>query len=157
MEITFFLTGDSKEKWIKEALEHYVGRVSRYVKFTVKVVRVNKCKGTLPVEMVKQQEGKQLLKAIDERDFLLLLDEKGQKFTSKKFAFRLQQIMNAGHKRVVFVIGGAYGFSEALYERSNEIISLSDMTFSHQIVRVLFAEQLYRAFTILNNEPYHHD
>jgi 23S rRNA (pseudouridine1915-N3)-methyltransferase len=105
----------------------------------------------------KRLEGEQILRLVNESDHLMLLDEHGAEWRSIEFAEQLQRRMSAGTKRLVFVIGGPYGFSEAVYQRANSKLSLSKMTFSHQIVRAIFTEQLYRAFTILKNEPYHHE
>jgi 23S rRNA (pseudouridine1915-N3)-methyltransferase len=105
----------------------------------------------------KQLEGEAIMKLIGEGDYLVLMDERGQQYTSMEYAQWLQKRMLSGVKRLALVIGGPYGFSEEVYARANQKISLSKMTFSHQIVRAIFAEQLYRAFTILNNEPYHHE
>jgi len=108
-------------------------------------------------EQQKAEEGRLILSQVTDGDFLALLDESGIQFTSVNFAAWMQKRMNSGVRRLCFVIGGPYGFSREVYARSNEMISLSKMTFSHQLVRVVFAEQLYRGFTILNNEPYHHE
>jgi 23S rRNA (pseudouridine1915-N3)-methyltransferase len=105
----------------------------------------------------KQLEGEAIMKLITEGDYVVLMDERGQQYTSMEYAQWLQKRMLSGVKRLALVIGGPYGFSEEVYARANQKISLSKMTFSHQIVRAIFAEQLYRAFTILNNEPYHHE
>ena len=104
----------------------------------------------------KKREGEQILKKIEPGDYVVLLDERGKEFTSKKFAQFIQQQANNGLKALVFVIGGAYGFSEAVYARQNAQIALSQLTFPHIMTRLIFAEQIYRAFTILHNEPYHH-
>ncbi len=108
-------------------------------------------------EQQKQKEGELILKKLSTSDILVLLDEKGKQFSSKEFSSVLQKRMNSGIKKLIFVIGGPYGFSEALYSRANQKISLSKMTFSHQMVRLFVVEQIYRGFTILKNEPYHHD
>ena len=112
--------------------------------------------GRQPTAVIAEKEGMMILDALNPGDYLVLLDEKGKAYSSEKFAEQLQKWMNAGTRNIVFVIGGAYGFSPVVYDRANQKISLSDMTFSHQLVRLIFVEQLYRAFTILRGEPYHH-
>jgi 23S rRNA (pseudouridine1915-N3)-methyltransferase len=111
----------------------------------------------LSIEQQKAQEGELLLKSVQDSDFVVLLDEKGTEFTSLKFSEYISKKMLSGLKNLVFVIGGPYGFSREVYNRSNQQISLSKLTFSHQMIRLFFVEQLYRAFTILSNEPYHHE
>ncbi len=106
---------------------------------------------------MKEKEGEAILKKINPGDYLILLDDKGKEFSSTQFASYLEGLFNQSLKNIVFVVGGAYGFSEAVYKRANAKLSLSKMTFSHQIIRVIFYEQLYRAFTIINKEPYHHE
>jgi len=109
------------------------------------------------ISLQKEKEGELILKKISTSDFLVLLDDKGTEFTSLRFSNWIQKRMNSGLKQLVFVIGGPYGFSEAVYKRANQKVSLSKMTFSHQMIRLFFTEQLYRAFSILNNLPYHHE
>jgi 23S rRNA (pseudouridine1915-N3)-methyltransferase len=111
----------------------------------------------MDITLQKQKEGELILKKISTSDFFVLLDDKGVEFTSLKFSNWIQKRMNSGLKQLVFVVGGPYGFSEAVYKRVNQKVSLSKMTFSHQMIRLLFTEQLYRAFSILNNLPYHHE
>ena len=113
--------------------------------------------GKLPVQIQKQAEGEMILRQTAPGDYVVLLDERGEEMRSVEFAYWLQKRMNSGVKRLVLVIGGPYGFSDEVYRRADAKLSLSRMTFSHQIVRAIFAEQIYRAFTILNNEPYHHE
>jgi 23S rRNA (pseudouridine1915-N3)-methyltransferase len=105
----------------------------------------------------KKAEGEAIMRLLTDSDYVVLMDERGKQMRSVDFAFWMQKRMNSGLKRLCFVIGGPYGFSEEMYARGNFSLSLSEMTFSHQIVRAIFAEQIYRAFTILNNEPYHHE
>ncbi len=112
---------------------------------------------SLSEDQIKQKEADLLLKKLDPSDFVLLLDEHGKTYTSLAFAERLEGLLQMPHKRIIFVVGGAYGFDERIYDRANGKISLSEMTFSHQIIRVIWAEQLYRAFSILHNQPYHHE
>ena len=128
-----------------------------YCKFTVTTIADVKNTRNMAPSRQKQLEGEMILRLISEGDWVVLMDERGRQFTSMEYASWLQKRMLSGVKRLAIVIGGPYGFSEEVYQRANEKISLSKMTFSHQIVRAIFAEQLYRAFTILNNEPYHHE
>ena len=138
-------------------MEQYAKRVNHYCKFTVTTIADVKNTRNMAPSRQKQLEGEMILRLISDGDWLVLMDEKGRQFTSMEYADWLQKRMLSGVKRLAIVIGGPYGFSDEVYKRANEKISLSKMTFSHQIVRAIFAEQLYRAFTILNNEPYHHE
>lgn len=156
MKIVFLETGKTKDKGIAELADTYYKRLKHYAKFELQTIPDLKNTKSMDEEEVKRKEGELILKHIDNSDFLVMLDENGKSFSSVAFANQLQQIMNRGMKKIVFVIGGAYGFDQRVYDRANLKVSLSKMTFSHQIIRPIFAEQLYRAFTILNNEPYHH-
>ena len=151
------MVGRTTEKWLQEGTGQYFGRLKHYLPFEVKILTGVKKGGKLTPEELKQKEGNDILKNIDTSDCLVLLDENGKKFSSREFAGFLEKQMITGMRRLVFVIGGAWGFSDEVYGRADFKISLSPMTFSHQIVRLIFAEQLYRALTILNHEPYHHD
>ena len=141
---------------MKEGLDLYVARLSHYVPFTLKEIPQLKNVSALTREQIREREGELILKAVRPADEVILLDERGREFRSLDFARYLEEKLQRG-RDVVFVIGGAYGFSEAVYARSDGKVSLSKMTFSHQMVRTLFAEQLYRAFTIIKGEPYHHE
>ncbi len=155
MKLTLILCAKTNDKWISKGEDVFINRIKRYINFEKIVLPDIKAK--LPLKDIKEKEGEQILSKIENSDLVILLDEKGKTFTSKEFAKELQKTLNSGRKRVVYVVGGPYGFSDKVYERANKQISLSKMTFSHQIIRVIFLEQLYRAFTILNNEPYHHE
>ncbi len=157
MEIKLLTVGKTDVKWVKEGLDLYGSRLSHYIPFTVSVIPELKKVGALSQAQIKEKEGELILKQVGPQDILVLLDEHGHEYRSMEFADHLQKLMARGAKTLVFVIGGAYGFSDAVYNRSHERISLSRMTFSHQMVRTIFAEQLYRAFTILKGEPYHHE
>ena len=137
-------------------IDDYIKRLGYYTSFDMEVIPDIKNAKNLSESLQKQAEGNEILKRITNSETLILLDEKGKNYTSEKFSEFLQKKMNSGLKNLVFVIGGPYGFSEEIYDRANGKISLSSMTFSHQMVRLFFVEQLYRAFTILRNEPYHH-
>ena len=135
----------------------YTKRLNHYVRFAITTIADVRNTKKLSESEQKRLEGEAILKLINDSDHLMLLDERGAELRSIEFADMLQRRMLSGTKRLVFLIGGPYGFSDAVYQRANSKISLSKMTFSHQIVRAIFTEQLYRAFTILKNEPYHHE
>ena len=156
MKIVLLTIGKTNEKYIAEGISQYVKRLRHYVHFEMnEISSLRNTKNFSKAELMKK-EGGLILKQLQSSDHLVLLDNKGKDFTSPKFAEKIQSWMLSGKKRLVFVIGGAYGFSEDVYARRNEKLSLSKMTFSHQMVRLLFVEQIYRGYTILNNEPYHH-
>ena len=157
MNITLIQIGKTDTSYIREGVELYLKRINHYTKFDILTIPDVKNVRKLTREQQKAEEGRLILSQVTDGDFLALLDESGIQFTSVNFAAWMQKRMNSGVRRLCFVIGGPYGFSREVYARSNEMISLSKMTFSHQLVRVVFAEQLYRGFTILNNEPYHHE
>jgi 23S rRNA (pseudouridine1915-N3)-methyltransferase len=157
MKIVLITIGKTNEKYLIEGISNYQKRLKHYINFEMtEIVNIKNTKNLSELELMKK-EGELILKQIQSSDHLVLLDDKGKDFTSPKFAQKLQQWMLSGKKRLVFVVGGAYGFSEEVYQRGNEKISLSKMTFSHQMVRLFFVEQIYRGYTILNNEPYHHE
>ena len=157
MNISLIQIGKTDAGYLREGIEIYLKRINRYTKFDIVTVPDLKNAGKLTRDQQAIAEGKGILAQIEAADCVVLLDEAGGQGSSAAFAGWLQKRMNAGVKHLCFVIGGPYGFSKELYARANDKISLSRMTFSHQLVRVIFAEQLYRAFTILNNEPYHHE
>jgi len=150
------MVGKTAQKHIEEAVLEYVKRLKFYVSFETVVISEPKDAKNAPIAIQKQKEGELILKKIQDGDDVILLDEKGREFTSTEYAAFLEKRLATG-RRIVFVIGGAFGFSPEMYARANEKISLSQMTFSHQIIRILFAEQLYRAFTIMKGESYHHE
>ncbi|WP_294599628.1 23S rRNA (pseudouridine(1915)-N(3))-methyltransferase RlmH [uncultured Rikenella sp.] len=157
MIIDLILVGKTTGTWLENGIAEYVGRLKHYVRFGLVVVPELKNARNLREEQIKTAEGELILARIAPGDHVVLLDERGaMPDGSVGFADRLQAVMNRGVRRLVFVIGGAYGFSEAVYDRADRRISLSRLTFSHQMVRLIFVEQLYRAFTILGGEPYHH-
>ena len=157
MNIELIVIGKTDQQEVASLVEQYAKRVNHYCKFTVTTIADVKNTRNMAPSRQKQLEGEMILRLISEGDWVVLMDERGRQFTSMEYASWLQKRMLSGVKRLAIVIGGPYGFSEEVYQRANEKISLSMMTFSHQIVRAIFAEQLYRAFTILNNEPYHHE
>ncbi|MBZ0327085.1 MAG: 23S rRNA (pseudouridine(1915)-N(3))-methyltransferase RlmH [Altibacter sp.] len=156
MKITVLAIGKTDDKALESLLEDYQKRLGHYVPFSMEIIPDIKNAKNLSEALQKQAEGDEILKRLIPSDIVLLLDEKGKTYSSVGFSEFLQKKMNSGLKNLVFVIGGPYGFSDELYARATGKISLSSMTFSHQMVRLFFVEQLYRAFTILRNEPYHH-
>ena len=144
-------------KEVEALVAMYTKRLNHYVKFAITTLADVRNTKNLSAAEQKRMEGEAILRLVTDADHLMLLDEHGLELRSIEFADLLQKRMSAGTKRLVFVIGGPYGFSDAVYQRANSKLSLSKMTFSHQIVRAIFTEQLYRAFTILKNEPYHHE
>lgn len=156
MKITLLQIGKTDEAWIKEASGIYAARLKHYTSFEAIELPALKLAGKITEEQQKEEEGKLILKRLQPSDRLILLDERGKEFTSEKFAGWISKQQTGGVKQLVFLIGGPFGFSPELYARADERISLSQMTFSHQMVRVFFTEQLYRGFTILRGEKYHH-
>ncbi len=142
--------------FVVRGLEEYLGRLQHYVPTEVKIIADIKQKGLTP-ERQKQLEGEAILANLQPSDSVILLDENGREYTSREFAAWIERRMSSGAKRCVFIVGGPYGFSPAVYERADSKVSLSRMTFNHEMVRLFFVEQLYRAQTILRGEPYHHD
>ncbi|GAA4281617.1 23S rRNA (pseudouridine(1915)-N(3))-methyltransferase RlmH [Gaetbulibacter aestuarii] len=156
MTITLITIGKTDNPQLQELISLYQDRLKYYIKFDLDIIPDVKNAKKLTETLQKQKEGELILKKINPGDVVILLDEKGKQFTSVQFSEYLQKHMNSGVKRLIFVIGGPYGFSDEIYQKSNGKLSLSKMTFSHQMVRLFFVEQLYRGFTILRNEPYHH-
>ena len=150
------VVGKTDVSYWNDALEAYRERLIHYIPFEIEVLPVAKNSKSMKEAQQKEQEGKSILKALQPGDYCVLLDETGKEFTSVQFASWLEKKMHTISKRLVFVAGGAYGFSEEVYKSVLEKLSVSKMTFSHQMIRPIFIEQLYRAMTILRNEPYHH-
>ena len=157
MNIELIVVGKTDMKEVEALVTMYTKRLNHYVRFAITTIADVRNTKKLSEAEQKRLEGEAILKLITDSDHLMLLDEHGAEYRSIEFADMLQRRMLSGTKRLVFVIGGPYGVSDAVYQRSNSKLSLSKMTFSHQIVRAIFTEQLYRAFTILKNEPYHHE
>lgn len=157
MKITLVFTGKTTESYVLEGEKLFSTRISRYVPFEIKVIPELKKSIKLSEVEVKRVDGESILKMISLSDYLILLDDKGKSFTSLQFSEQLNKWMVQGMKNIVFCVGGAYGFSDEVYKRANFKLSLSPMTFNHQLIRVIFTEQLYRAFSILKGEPYHHE
>lgn len=155
MRITLLVIGKTDADWLNQGVEVYTKRLSHYTRFELVEITTPKQFKQLNTQQLKEAEGKLLLKYFEDADQVVLLDERGKNHTSEDFSVWLQKLMNAGTRHLIFVIGGAFGFSDEVYATANGKLSLSPMTFSHQMVRLFFTEQLYRAFTILRNEPYH--
>ena len=149
--------GKTDEAYLETGISKYISRLKHYTQFEMKVIPDIKNRKTLSEAQQKKLEGELLLAQLQPGDDIILLDENGKTFSSRGFSQWLERQMYTGCKRMVFIIGGPYGFSQEVYEHANAKISLSEMTFSHQMVRLVFTEQLYRAFTILKGESYHHD
>ena len=156
MNIKLIAIGKTDNKSLQSLIDDYTKRLSFYIKFDLDIIPDIKNVKNLSESQQKEKEGELILSKITPTDNLILLDENGKSFSSMDFSNELQKKMNAGIKTLVFVIGGPYGFSDTVYAKANGKISLSQMTFSHQMVRLFFIEQVYRGFTILKNEPYHH-
>ena len=156
MNIRLIAIGKTDNKALQSLIDDYTKRLSFYVKFDLEIIPDIKNVKNLSEAQQKEKEGELILSKITPTDQLILLDENGKTFSSVGFSDFLQKKMNAGIKTLVFVIGGPYGFSETVYQKAQGKVSLSEMTFSHQMVRLFVIEQIYRGFTILRNEPYHH-
>ncbi|MEX8548535.1 MAG: 23S rRNA (pseudouridine(1915)-N(3))-methyltransferase RlmH [Mucilaginibacter sp.] len=157
MKITLLSVGKTEEKYLNQGIAIYLKRLKHYIKLEVaEIPELKQTKG-LSQEQQKAKEAELISKKLNPIDFVVLLDERGQELTSLQFADLLNKRMLASTQNLVFVIGGPYGFDNSIYQRANEKLSLSKLTFSHQMVRLFFAEQVYRAFTILKGEPYHHE
>jgi 23S rRNA (pseudouridine1915-N3)-methyltransferase len=156
MNIKLIAIGKTDNANLQQLIHDYSKRLSFYVKFDLEIIPDLKNVKNLSEHLQKEKEGELILSKLQQTDHLIVLDEKGKTFTSIEFSVELQKKMNSGIKSLVFVIGGPFGFSDAVYTRAASKISLSSMTFSHQMVRLFVVEQIYRGFTILKNEPYHH-
>lgn len=157
MKIELMVVGATQSKYLIEGINNYVKRLDHYVPFAITTLRDLKSTKALTESQQKEQEGQMMLSAIQSGDMVVLLDERGREFSSREFSAFIDKQMLSGRRRLLFVVGGPYGFSDAVYSRADAKISLSRMTFSHEMVRLFFVEQLYRAMTILRGEPYHHD
>lgn len=157
MKITLLTVGKTDRNWVKQGLDIYVSRLKHYIPFAITEIPELKNVSALTKEQIKVREGELILKNIRPDDDVILLDERGKEYSSVELAETIRNKISYIGKDIVFVIGGAYGFSEAVYRRADSKLSLSRMTFSHQMVRAIFAEQIYRAFTIIRGEPYHHE
>ena len=157
MKIKLILVGKTNAKYLVEGEREYEKRLSYYIKFEEIIIPDVKQAGKLSEGELKKKEGQLILAKLENSDHVIFLDDKGKSHSSVDFANFLQQKMNSSIKSLVFVVGGAFGFSDEVYQRANSKLSLSKMTFSHQMVRLIFKEQLYRGFSILRGEQYHHE
>ncbi|MBO5498138.1 MAG: 23S rRNA (pseudouridine(1915)-N(3))-methyltransferase RlmH [Bacteroidales bacterium] len=157
MKITLLTVGKTDKDWVRQGLDIYVSRLKHYIPFSIVEIPELKNAAAMSKEQIKTKEGELILKNIRSTDDVILLDERGKEFSSVELAKIIQDKISYVGKDIVYVIGGAYGFSDAVYQRADSKLSLSRMTFSHQMVRAIFAEQIYRAFTIMRGEPYHHE
>ncbi len=155
-KISLLVVGKTDDAYINTGVDKYVNRLKHYTSFEIQVIPGLKNAKSMSETEIKKKEAEQILKQVEDGDYLVLLDERGKQFSSTEFSKFITTCSIRSVNKIVFVVGGAYGFDEQVYKRTNEQISLSRMTFSHQMVRLFFIEQLYRAFTILKGEPYHH-
>jgi 23S rRNA (pseudouridine1915-N3)-methyltransferase len=156
MKLTLLFTGRTEEAYLKEGIEIYTKRLRHYIPHEIKIVDDRKKRTEHPAGRSKAGKNEKLISAGNTNAYIVLLDEKGDKLSSEGFAKLIENTMIQGYKDLVFITGGAYGFSENIYRRANRLISLSDMTFTNQMVRLILVEQIYRAMTIIRGEPYHH-
>ncbi len=157
MRIIFLVIGKTNEKYLIDAIDEYTSRLKHYIPFETIVIPELKNVKNVSVSDQKEKEADLILKNIQSGDCVVLLDEHGKEFSSMAFSAYIEKKMHTSNKRLLFIVGGPYGFSPRIHSLANEKISLSKMTFSHQMIRLIFIEQLYRAMTILNHEPYHHE
>lgn len=157
MNIRLLLVGKTEEPYLKQGMQIYSDRLGHYCKFSITEIPELKNAKALSREQIKEKEGELILKNISPSDELVLLDERGKMYTSVEWASQMEKKFLYSSRDITFVIGGSYGFGNAVYKRADDKISLSKMTFSHQLCRVIFLEQLYRMFTIIKGEPYHHE
>ena len=157
MKVIFVVVGKTTDKRFSSIIQEYAERICHYIPFEIEIIPELKNSKGLSQNEQKQREGELILRNLQVSDYVVLLDEHGSERTSIEFATWMQKKMAASPKRIVFIVGGPYGFSPAIHQKGNEEVSLSRMTLSHQMIRMLFIEQLYRAMTILNGEPYHHE
>ena len=157
MKIELAVIGKTSIGYLKQGIDEYIKRLKHYVPFEIKYIDDIKNTKNISEDQQKRTEGAKILSLLDKSDFVVLLDEHGKEYTSMQYSSYIQKRMLSGAKKVVFVIGGPYGFSQEVYERANDKISFSKMTFNHEMIRLIFTEQLYRAYTIINHEPYHHE
>lgn len=157
MKINLITVGKTDVNWVSEGVEIYSSRLKHYIPFSMDEIQELKNTSALAKEQIKAKEGELILKRLKPSDEVILLDERGKEYTSVEMARKMEDRLSRSGRDIVFVIGGAYGFSPEVYARADGKMSLSKMTFSHQMVRAVFLEQLYRAFTIIRGEPYHHE
>lgn len=157
IKIVLLQTGKTNERYLSEGIERYSCRIRKYCDFEIVTLPELKNTRNMPFTTQKEQEGKKILQFCTKDDLVIALDEKGKEFTTSQFAGELEKMFRFSKKRIVFVIGGPWGLSDEFLESADNRISLSRLTFSHQLVRLLFAEQLYRMLTVIKGDPYHHE
>lgn len=157
MKIVLAVVGKTTNGYLRQGIDEYASRLSHYIPFSIEHIDDVKNTRNLSEQQQKTAEGKSILAMLDKGDYVVLLDEHGKEFTSVQFSKHIEKRMASGARRMVLVVGGPYGFSQDVYGRANELLSLSKMTFPHEMIRLIFTEQLYRAMTIINHEPYHHE
>ena len=157
MKIILAVVGKTTNGYLRQGIDEYTSRLSHYIPFSIEYIDDVKNTRNLSEQQQKVAEGKSILAMLDKSDYVVLLDEHGKEFTSVQFSKYIEKRMASGARRLVLVVGGPYGFSQDVYDRANEKLSLSKMTFPHEMIRLIFTEQLYRAMTIINHEPYHHE
>lgn len=157
MKIELVVVGKTSIGYLKQGIEEYIKRLKHYVPFEIRYIDDIRNTKNISEEQQKQIEGTKILSLLEKSDYVVLLDEHGKEYTSIEYSKYIQKRMLSGAKKVIFVIGGPYGFSQDVYSRANDKISFSKMTFNHEMIRLIFTEQLYRAYTIINHEPYHHE
>lgn len=157
MKVTLIVVGKTLEQYFVKAIQEYTNRVNHYIGFNIEVIPELRNTKSLSTDQQKEKEADLILKTLQPGDVVVLLDEHGKEYRSIEFAQWMERKMHTVNKRLVFVVGGPYGFSQRIYDAAHEKLSLSKMTFSHQMIRLIFVEQIYRAMSILNNSPYHHE
>ena len=157
MKIVLAVVGKTTNGYLRQGIDEYTSRLSHYIPFSIEYIDDVKNTRNLSEQQQKTAEGKSILAMLDKGDYVVLLDEHGKEFTSVQFSKYIEKRMASGARRMVLVVGGPYGFSQDVYDRANELLSLSKMTLPHEMIRLIFTEQLYRAMTIINHEPYHHE
>lgn len=157
MDILLLTIGKTNISYLKDGINEYCKRLRRFVNYRIEELPDSKRAGKVSESEQKEAEGAILLRQFTDSDVIVLLDERGKEYTSREFAAFLERTMASGKKRLVFVVGGPYGFSQKVYDRADSKLSLSKMTFNHEMVRLFFTEQIYRGYSILHNLPYHHD
>jgi 23S rRNA (pseudouridine1915-N3)-methyltransferase len=157
VNFVLLVIGKNAEAWLSQGISEYVKRLGHYINFEIQVITDLKNAKNFTNDILKEKEGEIILDKCNNSDYVILLDDKGKQHSSSDFSLFLEKLMSSGYKRVVFVVGGAFGFSEKVYKRANYQLSLSKMTLTHQMVRLFFVEQLYRAMTIMRGERYHHE
>ncbi len=157
MKVIFIQVGQTDQAYLREGISIFESRIRHYIPIEVIIIPATKGGAKKDIEQLKESEGERILNNYKPGDYVVLLDERGDQFSSRKFAVFMEEKMVTGLKRILFISGGAYGVSRQVYERADRVLSISKMTFSHQMIRLIFFEQLYRAMTILKGDPYHHD